>query len=165
MKRWIIALVLAILVGLALLAISNPKQVKGYGYGYAYPGETITCVTENQTVTITFENYTLPRSYLLKDFADQHELAVWMATAPWIFPDWTIPEFDCEDYAEAFQLIALRDGYLINCEKDTTAYDKGLADAPHFLNSCKVGDNELWFIEPQNHTYWFDCYLDPPVRD
>lgn len=154
MKRIFFPLLLAILVAFGLLASSPTRATEntGQGYGYGYPETDLGIIP----IGIAVE----PRVYL-KDFADQHELAVWMSTAPWVFPDWTIPRFKCNHFARAFQKFAEADGYRLNVTKVETDDPK----KPHMLNAAVVGDNEWWLIEPQNHTYWFDCYLDPPVSD
>lgn len=156
MKHLLIALLLTLLMNLGLVASSPTRATEntgqGYGYGYSYP-ESDLGITPAAAISIE------PRVYL-KDFLDQHELAVWMSTAPWVFPQPT-PDFDCDDFARAFQKIAEEDGYRLNITLIETDDPK----KPHMLNSAVVDDNELWYIEPQNHTYWFKVYLDPPARD
>ena len=59
--------------------------------------------------------------------------------------------WDCDDFAYHFQVLLAKNGYYSSVQY--------LRDKSHMINSVKIG-NELWYIEPQDKTFWKVTELD-----
>jgi hypothetical protein len=89
-----------------------------------------------------------------RQFNSVDELKAWLAeddtdSTIYIFGFGCLDTYDCEDYARALMINALKDGYLVSIQWEDN----------HALNSTIIG-NSVYFIEPQNDDIWFKGYLD-----
>ena len=81
----------------------------------------------------------------LRHFESSRELERWLDKYPiWINPP---EDYDCEDYAQDLAEKAFNDGYWMSVQYDVAKR--------HALNSAWVGQNGIYFIEPQTHEFWF----------
>lgn len=79
----------------------------------------------------------------LKQFQSVAEFQEWFDGLTYSF------EGDCDDWAYGFRDLAWADGYDIETEIWWT----------HMLCKTLIG-NEIYFIDPQKHTFWLECYKD-----
>jgi hypothetical protein len=88
-----------------------------------------------------------------REFSSLEELQVWLEKddtnyAHFICDPICIRDlsYDCDDYAEDLQKVALEDGFLVSVQIDV--------DGAHAFNSVFIGDS-VYFIEPQSDTVQF----------
>lgn len=107
-------------------------------------------VIEEKPIRIWVEHTVYPDLRELRHFESSRELERWLKKYPiWINP----PEgYDCEDYAQALVELAFKDGYWMSIQYDWQKW--------HAFNSCWVGLEGIYFIEPQTHKFWFEGRRD-----
>ena len=144
--RLIVGLILTAAVALLIWLASPTHETgafpAGYGYGYSVSKDT-RYFTSVEEMEVWLKANRLPLVFIADSNGD----------IDFTNPPRKNPLYDCDDYALDLQRLALGHGYIINIQR--TSRDGKV----HMLNSVVINHN-LYFIEPQGNSWWFDISLD-----